>query len=173
MSFHGGLAGAIAAIVIFARRRGLAPLALLDIAATVVPIGIGLGRLANFVNGELWGKVAADTRFAVIFPHAGPEPRHPSQLYEAFAEGLLLLIVLAVLARLWGFSRPGRLAGAFGIGYAVARVACEFFREPDLQIGYLFGGWFTMGMLLSLPMAAIGLWLVLRARTSIREARPA
>jgi phosphatidylglycerol:prolipoprotein diacylglycerol transferase len=173
MAFHGGLAGAILGIVLFARRRGLAPLAQLDLAAVVVPIGILLGRLANFVNGELWGRVAGELPWAIVFPGAGSQPRHPSQLYEAFAEGLILLILLGFLARRWGFRRPGRLGGAFGIGYAAARIACEFFREPDPQLGYLFGGWLTMGMLLSLPMLAIGGFLLFRAKPLENQAKPA
>lgn len=163
MSFHGGLFGAAIGVLIWARRCGLMPLAMLDIAAVVAPIGLLLGRVANFVNAELWGRVT-DVSWGVIFPRGGPLPRHPSQLYEAASEGLLLLIVLAILVRRDGFSRPGRLAGVFGVGYALSRIACEFFREPDRHLGFLFGGWVTMGMLLSVPMLMIGVWLILRSR---------
>jgi phosphatidylglycerol---prolipoprotein diacylglyceryl transferase len=162
MSFHGGLAGATLAIYLFARARALPVLSLFDIVATVAPIGLLLGRIANFINGELWGR-AADIPWAVIFPHGGPIPRHPSQLYEAATEGLLLLVLLAIMVRRGGYRKPGLITGIFGAGYAASRIFCEFFREPDPQLGFLFGNFATMGMLLSLPMLAIGLWLALRA----------
>ncbi len=168
MSFHGGLVGAGVAVALLARRRGINPLALMDLAAAVAPIGLGLGRLANFINGELWGRPAPDFPFAVVFPNGGPVPRHPSQIYEAATEGLLLFVLLAVLVNRVGFRRPGTIAGVFAIGYAAARIGCEFFREPDPQLGFLFGtetGFgLTMGMLLSLPLAAAGLALILNAR---------
>lgn len=170
MAFHGGLAGAAVAMVLLARARKLPVLSLFDVAATVAPIGLFFGRLANFVNGELWGRPAPDLPFAVVFPHAGPEPRHPSQLYEAASEGLLLFIVLAILVRFAGFRRPGLVTGVFAVGYAIARSVCEFFREPDAQLGFLFGGnvsalggGITMGMLLSLPLLLGGLWLLVAA----------
>jgi phosphatidylglycerol:prolipoprotein diacylglycerol transferase len=163
MSFHGGLIGAAIAIWLYGRRHGLNPLTLFDIASTVAPIGLLLGRIANFINAELWGRVS-DVPWAMVFPGAGPLPRHPSQLYEAAAEGLLLLVILAVVVNRVGYTRPGLIAGLFGAGYALARIGCEFFREPDRQLGFLFGGFATMGMLLSLPMLAIGLWLIQRAR---------
>jgi phosphatidylglycerol---prolipoprotein diacylglyceryl transferase len=165
MSFHGGLAGATLAMFLFARRRGLPFLPLADIVATVAPLGLMLGRVGNFINGELWGRVT-DMPWGMIFPRGGPLPRHPSQLYEAAAEGLLLLIVLAVAARLGAYRRPGLATGLFGAGYALARIGSEFFREPDPHLGFLVGGFATMGMLLSLPMLAIGLWLILRARAA-------
>jgi phosphatidylglycerol---prolipoprotein diacylglyceryl transferase len=178
MSFHGGCLGAILAILLFARARGLNGLAMLDLAAVVAPIGLFFGRIANFINGELWGRTAPDFAFAVVFPQGGPVPRHPSQLYEAFAEGFLLFGVLAIAARCFGFRRPGLLGGIFVLGYALARIACEFFREPDQQLGFLFGssvgalgGGLTMGMLLSLPMGLIGLlaiWFALRGATKPR-----
>lgn len=170
MSFHGGLFGAAMGVLIWARRQGLNPLAMLDIAAIVAPIGLFLGRIANFVNGELWGRVT-DVSWGVVFPHGGPLPRHPSQLYEALTEGVLLFILLAILVRRDGFSRPGRLAGVFGVGYALSRIACEFFREPDRHLGFLFGGWVTMGMLLSLPMFLAGYWLIKRAGTPSNGAK--
>jgi phosphatidylglycerol:prolipoprotein diacylglycerol transferase len=163
MSFHGGLFGAALAVMLFARRRGLNPLAMLDMAAIVAPLGLLLGRLANFIKGELWGR-PADVPWAIIFPDAGPEPRHPSQLYEAGLEGLFLLIILAILVRRLGFSRPGLIAGVFGMGYAAARIFSEFFREPDRHLGFIAGGWVTMGMALSVPLFLAGLWLFLRAR---------
>jgi phosphatidylglycerol---prolipoprotein diacylglyceryl transferase len=176
MSFHGGFLGAVLAIVGLARNRGLNPLAMLDLAAVVTPIGLFFGRIANFINGELWGRVAPDFPYGVVFPYAGPLPRHPSQLYEAFAEGLVLFVVLAVAVRRFGFHRPGLIGGLFVFGYAVARIVCEFFREPDPQLGFLFGssiealgGGVTMGMLLSLPMALVGAAaMVLAARGATR-----
>jgi phosphatidylglycerol:prolipoprotein diacylglycerol transferase len=162
MSFHGGLFGAWLAVFLFARRRGLEPFAMTDLAAVVAPLGLLFGRLANFIKGELWGR-PTDVSWAIIFPDAGPEPRHPSQLYEAGLEGLVLLIVLGVLVRRLGFLRPGLLAGIFGMGYAASRFSVEFFREPDRYLGFLAGGWLTMGMTLSVPMFFAGLWLALRA----------
>lgn len=178
MSFHGGFLGAVLAIVLFARSRDLNPLAMLDMAAVVTPIGLFFGRIANFINGELWGRPAPDFPYAVVFPHAGPVPRHPSQLYEAFGEGLILFIVMMIAARRFGFRRPGLLGGIFVLGYAVARIVCEFFREPDEQLGFLFGasvralgGGITMGMLLSIPMALVGAAaIVLAARGHTRPA---
>jgi len=175
MSFHGGFLGAILAILLFARSHGLNGLTMLDLAAVVTPIGLFFGRIANFINGELWGRPAPDFPYAVVFPHAGPVPRHPSQLYEALGEGLILLVVMALAARRFGFRRPGLIGGIFVLGYAVARIACEFFREPDPQLGFLFGasvdglgGGITMGMVLSLPMALVGavlIWLAARGLT--------
>lgn len=163
MSFHGGLAGACVAVMLFALRRGLDPFAMADLAAAVAPIGLLLGRLANFVNGELWGR-PSEAPWAFVFPRAGPEPRHPSQLYEATLEGLVLLVVLGIVVRRQGFHQPGLVAGLFGMGYAVARFAVEFFREPDRHIGFIAGGWLTMGMALSIPMFAAGAWFFARAR---------
>jgi phosphatidylglycerol:prolipoprotein diacylglycerol transferase len=165
MSFHGGLAGATLAMYLFARSRKLPFLSLADVVATVAPIGLLLGRIANFVNGELWGRVTT-APWGVIFPNGGPAPRHPSQLYEAATEGLILLIALSLVARAGGYGRPGLVTGLFGAGYALARIGCEFFREPDPQLGFLWGGFATMGMILSLPMLAIGVWLILRARAT-------
>jgi phosphatidylglycerol---prolipoprotein diacylglyceryl transferase len=183
MSFHGGFLGAVLAIVLFARSRSLSALAMLDLAAVATPIGLFFGRIANFVNGELWGRPAFDFPFAFVFPNAGPAPRHPSQLYEAFGEGVLLFIVLVLAVRRFGFRRPGLVGGVFVLGYAAARIVCEFFREPDPQLGFLFGasvdalrGGITMGMLLSLPMAIAGaaaIWLALRGATRPRVAKAA
>lgn len=163
MSFHGGLFGAGIAVALWAKLNDLNPFAMCDLGASVAPIGLMLGRIANFVNGELWGR-PTDVAWAMIFPHAGPETRHPSQLYEAFSEGLLLLLVLGFVVRRVGFHRPGLIAGLFGMGYALARIACEFFREPDRYLGFLAGGWLTMGMVLSVPLFLVGAWLYLRAQ---------
>ena len=162
MSFHGGLAGAALAIWLFARRYKLGVLSVCDLCATVVPIGLLFGRIANFIKPELWGR-PTDVPWAMVFPDAGPLPRHPSQLYEAGLEGLLLLLILYVFVRRGGFQRPGFLTGVFGIGYGLARIFCEFFREPDPQLGFLFGN-ATMGMLLSIPLVLVGIWLIARAR---------
>jgi phosphatidylglycerol:prolipoprotein diacylglycerol transferase len=125
------------------------------VTAAVAPIGLFLGRLANFINGELWGR-PTDVPWAMVFPHAGDLPRHPSQLYEAGLEGVVLFIVLALLVRSGALKRPGFLTGVFAIGYAVARITCEFFREPDVQLGFLWGG-LTMGMLLCIPLLLAGI----------------
>ena len=162
MSFHGGLLGVLIATWLFARKRGYAFFELTDALAVATPIGLFLGRIANFINAELWGRVT-DMPWGVVFPTAGPEPRHPSQLYEAGLEGLVLFAVMLWFARQpYGPTVRGRLSGIFLIGYALARILVEFFREPDVQIGFLFGG-ITMGQLLSLPMLAFGVFLVARA----------
>jgi len=180
MSFHGGFIGAILAFLLFARSKGLNGYTLLDIGAVVVPIGLFFGRIANFVNGELWGRVAPDFPYAIAFPSGGPLPRHPSQLYEAATEGLLLFIVMAISVRRFGFRKPGLLGGIFVLGYALARTFCEFFREPDRQLGFLFGdhlgpmgGGVTMGMLLCVPMMIVGLtYIVLAATGRTRPRHP-
>ncbi|MCJ2067649.1 prolipoprotein diacylglyceryl transferase [Methylobacterium sp. J-030] len=180
MSFHGGFLGAILAFLLFARAKKLNAYTLLDIGAVVVPIGLFFGRLANFVNGELWGRVAPDFPYAIVFPSGGPLPRHPSQLYEAATEGLLLFIVMAISVRRFGFRKPGLLGGIFVLGYALARTFCEFFREPDRQLGFLFGdhlgpmgGGVTMGMLLCVPMMIVGLtYIVLAATGRTRPRHP-
>lgn len=164
MSFHGGLTGATLAMIVFARRNGLPVWMLFDLVACVAPIGLFFGRIANFINGELWGRVS-DVPWAMVFPTGGPFTRHPSQLYEAALEGIVLFLVLQLLARQFkALKTPGTISGVFICGYALARIFVEFFREPDEQLGYLAGGWLTMGMLLSLPMLALGLWAVWRAR---------
>jgi phosphatidylglycerol:prolipoprotein diacylglycerol transferase len=158
MSFHGGLAGAAVAVWLFGRRYQVSALTVSDICCAVVPIGIGLGRIANFIKPELWGR-PTDVAWAMVFPDAGPLARHPSQLYEAATEGFLLLLLLALAVRAGWLKRPGVVSGLFAIGYGVARIFCEFFREPDPQLGFLFGG-ATMGMLLSLPLIAVGIALL-------------
>ena len=155
MSFHGGVTGCIVAIVLFALRRGIPMLSLGDVTAAVAPIGLFLGRLANFINGELWGR-PSDVPWAMVFPHGGPIPRHPSQLYEAALEGVVLFIVVGLLVRSGALKRPGVVTGVFAIGYGLARITCELFREPDAQLGFLWGG-LTMGMLLCIPLILAGI----------------
>jgi phosphatidylglycerol:prolipoprotein diacylglycerol transferase len=163
MSFHGGMLGVATALLLFCRSRGVPLLGFADRLAPVVPIGLFFGRLANFVNGELWGRVT-DVPWAMVFPTGGPEPRHPSQLYQAGLEGIVLFAVLNLLVRRPALrARQGFLTGAFLAGYAVARMTGELFRQPDAQLGFLIAG-ATMGQLLSLPMLLAGLWLMLRAR---------
>jgi phosphatidylglycerol:prolipoprotein diacylglycerol transferase len=158
MSFHGGLIGAALGIVLFARQIKVPVLSVMDVAAAAVPIGLFLGRLANFIKPELWGR-PTDVLWAMIFPGSDGVPRHPSQLYEAGLEGLLLFVVLYVAIRLGALRQPGLTTGIFAIGYGAARVFCELFREPDPQLGFLFGG-ATMGMVLSVPLIVAGLGLV-------------
>ena len=161
MSFHGGFIGCVAAVVLFALKRGLPILSLGDVTCAVGTIGLFLGRLANFINGELWGR-PSDVPWAMVFPSGGPLPRHPSQLYEAALEGLVLCAVLALLIRAGALKRPGLMIGAFAIGYAIARSFCELFREPDPQLGFLWGG-LTMGMVLSVPLLLFGVAMIWNA----------
>jgi len=161
MSFHGGVTGCIVAVVLFALRRGIPMLSLGDVTAAVAPIGLFLGRLANFINGELWGR-PADVPWAMVFPHGGPIPRHPSQLYEAALEGVVLFIVVGLLVRSGALKRPGIVTGVFAIGYGLARSTCELFREPDAQLGFLWGG-LTMGMLLCIPLILGGIAILVVA----------
>ena len=163
MSFHGGLLGVTLAMVLFTRKRGIALLGLTDLVSAVAPIGQLLGRIANFINGELWGRVT-DVPWGVIFPAIGPEPRHPSQLYHAGLEGLVLLLiqVFLIFGPARALRRPGLLTGTWIAGYAVVRIFLEQFREPDLYIGYLVFGT-TWGQWLSLPLLAGGVYLIVRA----------
>lgn len=163
MSFHGGLIGICIAGVVVARILGMSILRLCDIGAVGAPIGLGLGRLANFANGELWGRVT-DVPWGIVFPGAGASPRHPSQLYEAGLEGLVLFVVMLLLARRRPPRPDGELLGWLLALYGVFRTGVEFVREPDAPIGFLAGGWLTMGMLLSIPMVVIGVGLVVYAR---------
>ena len=165
MSFHGGLAGAALGVWIFARRTRTSALTVADIACAAAPIGLCLGRIANFIKPELWGR-ETDVDWAMVFPDAGPMPRHPSQLYEAGLEGIALFILLWLVVRAGGLRRPGLATGVFAIGYGLARIFCEFFREPDPQLGFLFGG-ATMGMLLSLPLIAIGAGFLVQAMRKV------
>jgi len=156
MSFHGGFAGTVIAMILFAWKRGIPLWTLFDLAGCAAPIGLFFGRIANFINSELWGR-PSDVPWAVVFPTGGPEPRHPSQLYEAALEGVVLFLVLRLLShRFQLLQKRGFLAGAFAFGYGVARSIAEFYRVPDAHIGYL-SGFLTMGMLLSVPMIVAGL----------------
>ncbi|MET0878585.1 MAG: prolipoprotein diacylglyceryl transferase [Tardiphaga sp.] len=164
MSFHGGFLGCVFAVILFCWKRGLPILSLGDLTCAVGPIGLLLGRLANFINSELWGRLADDSvPWRMVFPNGGPQPRHPSQLYEAGLEGIALFVILALMIRAGALKRPGMILGAFIFFYAIARIIGEFFREPDPQLGFLWGG-LTMGMLLSVPMIVAGLILMAMAR---------
>jgi phosphatidylglycerol---prolipoprotein diacylglyceryl transferase len=168
MSFHGGFLGCVVAVMAFATMRKIPILSLGDVVCAVAPLGLLFGRLANFINGELWGR-STDVPWAMVFPRGGLLPRHPSQLYEAALEGLLLLIVLNVMVRAGALRRPGLVLGAFAAGYAVLRSFCELFREPDVQLGFLWGST-TMGMLLSIPLFIAGVLLISFA---LRRRQPA
>lgn len=161
MSFHGGLLGVILALWLFARKTHKDFLTLGDFIAPLVPLGLAAGRLANFINGELWGRVT-DVPWAMVFPQGGPLPRHPSPLYECLLEGVVLFTVL------WLYSakpRPkGAVSGLFLIFYSLFRMLLECFRQPDHQLGFLAFGWLTMGQLLSVPMVLVGLYLYGRSK---------
>lgn len=182
MSFHGGLLGVSLAMILFARARKIPVLAFSDLISCAAPIGLFLGRIANFINGELFGRVT-EHPWGMVFPNGGTQPRHPSQLYEAFLEGVMLFVILAVIAHMQPrrmaphtpprhgvtphkVTRHGVLTGVFLLGYGLARTFVELFREPDQQLGFLFGG-LTMGQLLSWPMIIGGgsllLWAALRS----------
>lgn len=163
MSFHGGALGVLAVMFLYAKRQGFSFLRLADIVACAAPIGLFFGRIANFVNGELYGRIA-ELPWAVKFPAGGFLPRHPSQLYEALLEGLALFLILALLAhyRALRDDRPGFLLGMFLLGYGAARSIVEMFREPDAQIG-LFWNAFSMGQMLSVPMILAGLAVMIVA----------
>lgn len=166
MSFHGGFLGTTLAMILFARSRGIPVWSLFDLIAAGTPVALGLVRVTNFINSELWGKLS-NLPWAVEFPNGGPFTRHPSQLYEALLEGVVLFAVLRILThRSLKLGSYGFIAGAFVTGYGLSRIFVEFFREPDQQLGYLLGGWLTMGMLLSLPMVLAGLWAMATARTA-------
>ena len=173
MSFHGGLTGCILAMMLFARSREFSVFSLFDIIGPSATIGLFLGRIANFINQELFGK-PTDAPWGVIFPITADNiPRHPSQLYEGLLEGLVLFFILRIFThRLKSFKSPGFVAGVFLMGYALARIGVEFVRLPDAHIGYLAGGWVTMGMVLSVPIFAVGLWSMLSShgRTHIGKA---
>ncbi len=157
MSFHGGLIGVAVALWLYARHTARSWLAVTDFLAPLAPLGLGPGRIGNFINQELWGRVT-DLPWGMVFKNAGPLPRHPSQLYEAFLEGLVLFVLLW-----WYSARPrptGAVSGLFLAGYGTLRFLVEFVREPDPQLGYLAFGWLTMGQVLSLPMILIGVWLM-------------
>lgn len=165
MSFHGGLIGVFVALLICSKYLKKPVLALTDLIAPAVPLGLGAGRIGNFINGEVWGRIT-DVPWAMVFPNGGPSTRHPSQLYEFLLEGVVMFIFL------WIFSnkpRPlGAVSGLFALLYGIFRFFVEFFREPDIQIGYHFG-WMTQGQLLSIPLILIGIGLLIWAYTYNRE----
>jgi phosphatidylglycerol:prolipoprotein diacylglycerol transferase len=156
MSFHGGLLGVLLALWIFARKFGKAFWDVGDFIAPLVPIGLGAGRIGNFINGELWGRVT-DMPWGMVYSHVDSQPRHPSELYEFGLEGIGLFILV------WWYARKprpaGRVSAVFLIGYAICRLIAECFREPDQQLGYLAFDWLTMGQILSIPMLLLGFWL--------------
>lgn len=164
MSFHGGLLGVIAAIIAFAWHKKLNLFAFADIIAFVTPPGLFFGRIANFINGELWGR-ASDVPWAMVFPHDKLQiARHPSQIYQALLEGALLFAVLVIAAHFFKARRyPGIISGLFLAGYAIARLIGELFREPDEHLGFIIGQSVTMGQLLSLPPLLFGAFLIWRA----------
>ena len=160
MSFHGGLIGVMLATWLFGRRNGKSFFQLMDFIAPLVPIGLGAGRIGNFINAELWGKVT-DVPWAMVFPNGGPDPRHPSQLYQFALEGVALFLIL------WAYSRKPRptmaVSGLFAICYGIFRFIVEFVRVPDAQLGYLAWNWLTMGQVLCLPMILGGIGLMVWA----------
>jgi len=170
MSFHGGALGVTIAILLFTRAREIPLFAFSDIISAAIPIGLFFGRIANFVNGELFGRPTR-VPWAMVFPNGGAVPRHPSQLYEALCEGILLFLLLFAAERLGTRQRPGIVTGLFLAGYAVARMSGELFREPDPQLGYLVFGT-TMGQLLSVPLLIAGLAIILWAQRAPIPARP-
>jgi len=158
MSFHGGLLGVCVALVMFCKKRGLPIASVADLAAGAAPIGLGFGRMGNFINGELFGR-ATDVEWCMVFPHGGPDCRHPSQLYEAGLEGLGLFLLITIMNR---WTTPhGTLFWTFVTGYGIARFFVEFFREPDSHLGFIFQ-WVTMGQLLCIPMIALGAFMIIR-----------
>lgn len=162
MSFHGGLMGLVTAVYILCRKQHISFIRAADLIACVAPIGLALGRIANFINGELYGRVT-DVPWGMVFPHGGSNPRHPSQLYESALEGFMLFSLLSYLALCTGArKKPGMLLGVFLLGYAASRSFIENFREPDPQLGFLLGS-VTMGQLLSAPMIIIGIILIFKA----------
>lgn len=173
MSFHGGFLGVIAAMFWFAHKSGTRFLQVADFIAPLIPIGLGAGRIGNFINAELWGR-QTDVPWAIVFPHAGGVPRHPSQLYEFFLEGVVLFILLNWFRRA---DRPiGAVAGLFSLGYGCFRFIIEFFREPDAQLAGFMNGYITMGQLLSLPMIFVGLGILLygyRLHSNQKQAKQA
>jgi phosphatidylglycerol:prolipoprotein diacylglycerol transferase len=159
MSFHGGFLGVIIAMILYCRKKNIPLLRFADIFATITPIGLFFGRIANFINGELFGRIT-DIPLGMVFPHGGPLPRHPSQIYEALSEGLLLFIVLHIGCRIAVVRKvPGRLTGIFFMGYGLARTLIEFVREPD-ALHVVLGMDLTTGQLLSLPMILAGAYLI-------------
>ncbi|HHF7367499.1 TPA: prolipoprotein diacylglyceryl transferase [Legionella bozemanae] len=156
MSFHGGLLGVALALWLFSLKSKKSFLEIGDFIAPLVPIGLGAGRIGNFINGELWGRVT-DMPWGMVYGHVDNQPRHPSELYEFGLEGIGLFLLVWIYARK---PRPvGRISAVFLMGYAVCRIIAEFFRQPDPQLGYIAFGWLTMGQILSIPMLLLGFWL--------------
>ncbi len=165
MSFHGGSIGLFIAMLLFARSRNFSPFSLFDVIAAASCFGIFFVRIANFINSELWGRTT-EVSWGMVFPNGGPLPRHPSQLYEASLEGAVVFAVLVFLIFKWHkLKTPGFIGGAWIFGYGVSRIIVENFRQPDAHLGFLAGGWVTMGMVLSLPMLAIGIWGMMSAKS--------
>lgn len=160
MSFHGGLIGVVVALLLFCRKTKKLFWDVCDFIAPLVPLGLAAGRLGNFINGELWGRVTT-MPWGMVFPNAGTQPRHPSQLYEFFLEGVVLFIIL------WCYSRKPKprmaVSGLFALSYGCFRFFVEFFRQPDAQLNFIAFGWLTMGQLLSVPLIILGIWLLVRA----------
>ncbi len=173
MAFHGGLLGVVVAVALFSRARKLRFLSIGDVCCCVAPLGLFFGRIANFINGELWGR-ASDVSWAMVFPGDPLKlPRHPSQLYEALLEGLVLFALLWIVRRRTdALDRPGTLSGLFFAGYGIARFIVEFFRQPDAHLGFLFAG-VTMGQLLSIPLVLFGAWMIWRGRNRPKLGAPA
>lgn len=168
MSFHGGMIGLVAAMALYTQKKGGNILSGIDMLAIVAPIGIMLGRIANFINGELYGR-ATGLPWGIVFPGTDGTPRHPSQLYEAALEGLVLFLVLRYITHVaYGLRKPGLAAGVFALGYACSRILVETVRLPDADKGYLYGGWLTYGMVLTVPMIFIGLGLIIYANRKPR-----
>ena len=159
MSFHGGASGVIIALIFFSLSRKISLLQIGDIVCAVVPIGLFFGRMANYINSELWGKITS-VSWGVVFPNAGPLPRHPSQLYEAFFEGIIILIILHIMIRGGSLKNPGLISGSFLSLYSIFRIIIENFREPDAHIGYIFNN-LSMGIILSVPFLLAGLILII------------
>ena len=158
MSFHGGFLGTCVALWVFCRKKGFSPYPIADLAAGATPIGLGLGRIGNFINGELFGR-ESDVSWCMVFPQGGPVCRHPSQLYEAALEGLLLFIVLTIINRV--STPPGTIFWSFISGYGLTRFSVEYFRQPDIHLGFIIGT-FTMGQLLCIPMILVGILMIIR-----------
>ncbi|MCP5369315.1 MAG: prolipoprotein diacylglyceryl transferase [Rickettsiaceae bacterium] len=168
MSFHGGMIGVLIASLAFCKKNKVNFFHLIDLIATATPIALFLGRIANFINGELYGRVT-HLPWAMIFPHSDMLPRHPSQLYEAFLEGIILFLILhyQVIYKL-ALKNRGLLTGYFLSFYALFRIIVEFIREPDEKLGY-FAQYFTMGQMLSIPMLLVGIFLLLKAKNAYRS----
>lgn len=163
MSFHGALIGSAVALVLFARRYNVSARSVMDLCCAAVPFGLFFGRIANFINSEHWGRVT-DAAVGMVFPNGGPEPRHPSQLYEAALEGLVMLVLMRIMThKVLGLKRPGLVAGVWLVWYAIARIICEFFREPE-TLHFFNVAPFTAGQVYSLPMLLLGIYLIATAK---------